>query len=118
MSRAAKKAKPMPATYAPLRCLAPGDFGHTNLYGSPHLKFGAACGLMLGHDGKHECALSVRVAPSFESSGLGVEPKSVEVVGAPMLRWDLRPEAAEAHRWSSFVRVWKEIGFKARQVLR
>jgi len=94
----------------PRKCGARGDFGHTNIWGTPYLMFDTYCRLPVGHEGKHECRIDVRVAPTSEEAGRAVVRKSVEVSGETLLRWDIDDAATETLRWRNVLDMWSRIG--------
>lgn len=62
------------------KCGCVGDFGHTNVYGSPYLKFDVMCHLPEGHEGPHEGKFGLSVVPTSEPNGRNIDRSSVKLV--------------------------------------
>ena len=70
------------------KCLAKGDFGYRNVYGSPYLCFDVRCQRTKGHALRHAALHTVHITPSYEQSGVNVVKESVEIQGeALLIRW-------------------------------
>lgn len=54
----------MKKTMKMVRCLKKAEVGHTNLWGTPYLKFDARCSLPEGHEGPHESDVPIDIAGS------------------------------------------------------
>lgn len=74
------------------RCGALGDFGHTNLFGTPILKFMCTCLLPKGHKGKHQSSEKLGITSTFEKHGITVDRNSIEVSPKEILvKWNSKP---------------------------
>jgi hypothetical protein len=69
------------------QCGEKGDFGYSNLWGSPYLCFDTVCNLKRGHKDKHQAEVQMRICPSFEAKGLNVERGSLEYPKTFTMKW-------------------------------
>jgi hypothetical protein len=69
-------------------CRNTGDFGYTNIWGTPYLMTSVYCSKPWGHDGPHEGVLDTRVVPSFEPDGRKIKKETVKVKGTTTVEWE------------------------------
>lgn len=72
-------------------CDCLGDFGHTNVWGNPYLKFGVTCRLPRGHEGSHEGKFQLSIVPTSEPYGINIDRTSVELgTSEAIVRWKMK----------------------------
>lgn len=71
-------------------CGVKGDFGHTNLFGEPRIKFLCSCSLKEGHTGKHQAKEKLQISNTYEKYGLEVDRNSIEFTSEITIKWNLK----------------------------